>query len=83
MSANKITLDKILEAILVWLHDNIDETATENSTVKDLGLDSLDQVEAIMFVEEQCGCAFNDDDLDFNETSTIRQCAEIVFKAIV
>lgn len=53
-----------LELVRSILKQKVDpSTVVLSSTMKDLGLDSLDLVEVILEVEEKLGVSFEDDDL--------------------
>lgn len=57
--SNLETIKKILSEQL-----DIDEaTISESTTIEDLGVDSLDLVEAIMTIEEECGITIDDEDV--------------------
>ena len=48
----------VMQTIKDILQENLDidpETVTEDSTLEDLGIDSLDTVELICDIEERCG----------------------------
>lgn len=71
--------DKWLAEALSYIRRNIDESATESSTPESLSLDSLDLVEIVMEVEQECDCVIDDDWLeDAKPTNTLRQIAELV-----
>ncbi|KQL61360.1 acyl carrier protein, isoform X2 [Amazona aestiva] len=62
-----LTLDDIKERVLyvLKLYDKIDpEKAIESHFMKDLGLDSLDQVEIIMAMEDEFGFEIPDGDAE-------------------
>ena len=53
--------DKVKEIISSQLNKSIDELTDEKEIVKDLGADSLDVVEMVMNIEEECGVTIPDD----------------------
>ncbi len=53
----------IMKTITTLLHDNLDidpEQVTEDSTFDSLGIDSLDMVELICDLEDECGIEFGE-----------------------
>ena len=53
----------IMNTITTLLHDNLDidpEQVTEDSTFDSLGIDSLDMVELICDLEDECGVEFGE-----------------------
>lgn len=59
----KDTAHKVISIIAHKL--NIEPSiVTEQSTLQDLGADSLDMVEIIMQIEEECGIEINDEDAE-------------------
>lgn len=62
-----------------WLSRDLDDL---DAPVGDLGMDSLDHVEALFEFEEEFTCMIEDDVLEgFNEKSTVRQVIEALVKA--
>ena len=58
---------------------NIEQTAIQGgSTLPDLGADSLDIVEIIMKIEEQCNIAINDEDAE--KLSTVDMVVDYVHR---
>ncbi|OPJ87503.1 acyl carrier protein, mitochondrial [Patagioenas fasciata monilis] len=68
-----LTLDDIKERVLyvLKLYDKIDpeKLTAESHFMKDLGLDSLDQVEIIMAMEDEFGFEIPDGDAEKNSSS--------------
>lgn len=53
----------IMKTITTLLHDNLDiepEQVSEDSTFDSLGIDSLDMVELICDLEDECGVEFGE-----------------------
>lgn len=53
----------IMNTITTLLHDNLDiepEQVSEDSTFNSLGIDSLDMVELICDLEDECGVEFGE-----------------------
>lgn len=53
----------IMNTITTLLHDNLDiepEQVSEDSTFDSLGIDSLDMVELICDLEDECGVEFDE-----------------------
>jgi acyl carrier protein len=75
----------LLAAAIKWLKDNHNEKINETWTWKQLresGLDSLDQVELLIEVEEQCNRRIDDEwlaGLERNPTVTLREMADTLF----
>lgn len=53
--------DKVKEIIAKQLNKSVDELTNEKEIVKDLGADSLDVVEMVMNIEEECDVSIPDD----------------------
>ena len=53
--------DKVKEIISKQLNKSIEELTDDKEIVKDLGADSLDVVEMVMNIEEECGVSIPDD----------------------
>lgn len=53
--------DKVKEIISKQLNKSIEELSDDKEIVKDLGADSLDVVEMVMNIEEECGVSIPDD----------------------
>jgi acyl carrier protein len=74
----------VLAAAIKWLKDTHNEEVTETWTWKQLqesGFDSLDQVELLMDVEEQCNCAIEDEwveDLERKPAATLKEMADVI-----
>lgn len=54
--------DQVKELIANQLNKPISEITEEKEVVKDLGADSLDVVEMLMNLEEQCGITISEED---------------------
>lgn len=64
----------IMNTITTLLHDNLDidpEQVTEDSTFDSLGIDSLDMVELICDLEDECG-------VDFGEPEGLETVGDLV-----
>ena len=57
------TADKIISIIAEKLHVDV-ATINTQSTLQDLGADSLDMVDIVMKVEEEFGIEINDEDAE-------------------
>lgn len=63
-----------MNVITTLLHDNLDiepEQVTENATFDSLGIDSLDMVELICDLEDECG-------VDFGEPEGLETVGDLV-----
>ncbi|MEF2560137.1 MAG: acyl carrier protein [Eggerthellaceae bacterium] len=63
-----------MNVITTLLHDNLDiepEQVTENATFDSLGIDSLDMVELICDLEDECG-------VDFGEPEDLETVGDLV-----
>ena len=54
--------DQVKELISKQLNKPVSEISEDKEVVKDLGADSLDVVEMIMNLEEQCGITISEED---------------------
>lgn len=54
--------DQVKELIANQLNKPVSEISEDKEVVKDLGADSLDVVEMIMNLEEQCGITISEED---------------------
>lgn len=62
MEENTVNIaDKVKEIIAKQLNKSVDELTNEKEIVKDLGADSLDVVEMVMNIEEECDVSIPDD----------------------
>lgn len=57
-----MTLDKIKKMLSEQLNIAEDKVTLESKIVEDLGADSLDVVELLMTLEEECGIVVSDED---------------------
>ena len=57
-----MTIEKIKELLSNQLNVEADKITAESKIVEDLGADSLDVVELLMTLEEECGIVVNDED---------------------
>lgn len=57
-----MTLDKIKKMLSEQLNISEDKVTLESKIVEDLGADSLDVVELLMTLEEECGIVVSDED---------------------
>lgn len=53
---------QVKELIAKQLNKPVDEVTEDKEVVKDLGADSLDVVEMLMNLEEECGITISEDD---------------------
>ncbi|MEF2655555.1 MAG: acyl carrier protein [Eggerthellaceae bacterium] len=63
-----------MNVITTLLHDNLDiepEQVTENATFDSLGIDSLDMVELICDLEDECG-------VDFGEPEDLETVGDLI-----
>ena len=75
----KIRIRKIIEDIIItqFLNSEIDIVHEEDVTFKELGLDSLDQIELEMMVEQKFNIVVNDDNI-----KSIKDMTDLVYKII-
>lgn len=75
----KIEIRKIIEDIIItqFLNSEMDIVHEEDVTFKELGLDSLDQIELEMMVEQKFNIVINDYDME-----TIKDMTDLVYKII-
>jgi acyl carrier protein len=75
----KVEIRKIIEDIIIiqFLNSEMDIVHEEDVTFKELGLDSLDQIELEMMVEQK----FNIVIIDYN-METIKDMTDLVYKTI-
>lgn len=57
-----MTLEKVKDMLSSQLNISKDKITLESKIVDDLGADSLDVVELLMTLEEECGIVVNDED---------------------
>ena len=67
------TADKILELIAKQLNKPVEEITEEKELVKDLGADSLDNVEMLMKFEEEFNITISEED-----TTNIKTVGDII-----
>jgi len=64
MAAEKTTEQRIKDIIVEQLGVNADQVTPEAKFIEDLGADSLDTVELVMALEEECGHAIPDEEAE-------------------
>ena len=75
----KVEIRKIIEDMIItqFLNSEIDIVHEEDVTFKELGLDSLDQIEPEMMVEQKLNIVITDYDME-----TIKDMTDLVYKII-
>lgn len=75
----KVEIRKIIEDIIItqFLNSEMDIVHEEDVTFKELGLDSLDQIELKMMVEQKFNIVIIDYDME-----TIKDMTDLVYKTI-
>ena len=75
----KVEIRKIIEDIIItqFLNSEMDIVHEEDVTFKELGLDSIDQIELEMMVEQKFNIVINDYDME-----TIKDMTDLVYKTI-
>lgn len=75
----KVRIRKIIEDIIItqFLNSKIDIVHEEDVTFKELGLDSIDQIEPEVMVEQKFNIVINDYDME-----TIKDMTDLVYKII-
>lgn len=75
----KVEIRKIIEDIIItqFLNSEMDIVHEEDVTFKELGLDSLDQIELEMMVEQKFNIVITDYDME-----TIKDMTDHVYKII-
>lgn len=75
----KVRIRKIIEDIIItqFLNSEIDIVHEEDVSFKELGLDSLDQIELEMMVEQKFNIVVNDDNI-----KSIKDMTDLVYKII-
>lgn len=75
----KVEIRKIIEDIIItqFLNSEMDIVHEEDVTFKELGLDSLDQIELEMMVERKFNIVIIDYDME-----TIKDMTDLVYKTI-
>ena len=75
----KVRIRKIIEDIIItqFLNSEMDIVHEEDVTFKELGLDSLDQIELEMMVEQKFNIVVNDDNI-----KSIKDMTDLVYKII-
>lgn len=75
----KVEIRKIIEDIIItqFLNSEMDIVHEEDVTFKELGLDSLDQIEPEMMVEQKLNIVITDYDME-----TIKDMTDLVYKII-
>lgn len=75
----KVEIRKIIEDIIItqFLDSEMDIVHEEDVTFKELGLDSLDQIELDMMVEQKFNIVIIDYDME-----TIKDMTDLVYKII-
>lgn len=75
----KVEIRKIIEDIIItqFLNSEMDIVHEEDVTFKELGLDSLDQIELEMIVEQKLNIVITDYDME-----TIKDMTDLVYKII-
>lgn len=75
----KVRIRKIIEDIIItqFLNSEIDIVHEEDVTFKELGLDSIDQIELKMRVEQKFNIVINGYDME-----TIKDMTDLVYKII-
>lgn len=75
----KVEIRKIIEDIIItqFLNSEMDIVHEEDVTFKELGLDSIDQIELEMVVEQKFNIVIIDYDME-----TIKDMTDLVYKTI-
>lgn len=75
----KVEIRKIIEDIIItqFLYSEMDIVHEEDVTFKELGLDSLDQIELEMMVEQKFNIVIIDYDME-----TIKDMTDLIYKII-
>ena len=75
----KVEIRKIIEDIIItqFLNSEMDIVHEEDVTFKELGLDSLDQIELEITVEQKLNIVITDYDME-----TIKDMTDLVYKII-
>lgn len=75
----KVEIRKIIEDIIItqFLNSEMDIVHEEDVTFKELGLDSLDQIELEMMEEQKLNIVITDYDME-----TIKDMTDLVYKII-
>lgn len=76
----KVEIRKIIEDIIItqFLNSEMDIVHEEDVTFKELGLDSLDQIELEVMVEQKLNIVITDYDME-----TIKDMTDLVYKIII
>lgn len=72
--------EKIIEIIANKLDKNPQDIKWESRLIEDLGADSLDITELVMYLEEDCQVDFEADGIDIAEIKTVGQVIEMIKK---
>ena len=75
----KVRIRKIIEDIIItqFLNSEMDIVHEEDVSFKELGLDSIDQIELEMMVEQKLNIVITDYDME-----TIKDMTDLVYKII-
>lgn len=75
----KVRIRKIIEDIIIthFLNSEMDIVHEEDVSFKELGLDSIDQIELEMVVEQKFNIVVNDDNI-----KSIKDMTDLVYKII-
>ena len=75
----KVRIRKIIEDIIItqFLNSEIDIVHEEDVSFKELGLDSVDQIELEVMVEQKFNIVVNDDNI-----KSIKDMTDLVYKII-
>lgn len=75
-------LGKIVNEIRKLVNNGIDANITEETSLVELGIDSLMTVELVLWLEDAFNIQFNDSDLEMENLRNVRDIVNLVNKYI-
>ncbi|EEC58716.1 phosphopantetheine-binding protein [[Bacteroides] pectinophilus] len=75
-------LGKIVNEIKKLVNNGIDANITEETSLVELGIDSLMTVELVLWLEDAFNIQFNDSDLEMENLRNVRDIVNLVNKYI-
>ena len=78
LNVSEETIKGYIKEYLEWPQDKV--LSDDENLIDDLGLDSLDSIELVMFIEEKIGEEINDDSVD--NIKTIGDLVKAIAKVV-
>ncbi len=77
------TSEEVMVPMMTWLFEHNHGSPEPGATIKSIGLDSLDLIECIMFVEEKLNIMVEEKEIKFSHERTLTELAQDIATHII